>query len=167
MCLYVRVRLSKGIIQPSESEKIMKKSILLGLSLTAVLATSGCAVAVHSQPYYPYPPVVVVGAPDVVVLDYWYDGSVYYYFDADLGFYFWYDGFGVRQYCGRGWLPNAGWHRHDGGWSHDAGWGRGHDGGARFPGEGHGRGNGGGRGDGGRGNGGGRPGGHGGGHRGR
>jgi len=111
----------------------MKKFAFLGLALASAISLGGCAVAVHSEPY-PYPPVVV-GGPDVVVLDYWFDGSVYYYYDADLGLYFFYDGFGVRQYCGRGWLPHGDWHRHDGGWRGDAGWGRGHEGG-RFPGEG-------------------------------
>jgi hypothetical protein len=127
---------------------------LAALSLSAVLL-SGCAATVYSRPYEPYPPVVVAGPDEVVVMDYWYDGSVYYYYDTDLGIYFWYNGFGVREYCGRGWFPHTDWLRHDGGWSHDAGWGRGHDGGARFPGEGH-RGGNGGRGPGN----GGRPGGH-------
>lgn len=110
----------------------MKKTILLGLSLLAVLASSGCAVAVRSEPFYP--PVVVAG-PDVVVMDYWFDGSAYYYYDGGVGLYFFYDGFGVRHWCGRGWAPRGEWRRHDGGWRGDAGWGRGREGG-RFPGEG-------------------------------
>lgn len=100
------------------------KSTLLALGAGALMVSllSGCAGTyyVHES----YPPVPVVGGDATVVLDqgssvtvvdidYWYDGTRYYYRDTSVGLYFYWSG-GSRVWCDRGWVPSRGWHRHDG-----------------------------------------------------
>ncbi|MCA9805142.1 MAG: hypothetical protein KC777_24400 [Cyanobacteria bacterium HKST-UBA02] len=93
--------------------------LLLGACL-AVLCLSGCAGRfVVGGPVGPGPvgPVVTVD-----VIDYWYDGYRYYYWDGDTGLYFWWSS-GTRYYCNRGWAPRPVWHRHDHYWrDQDRGW---------------------------------------------
>ena len=97
----------------------MTRILTAGILCLAALSTAGCVTSGHIVVRGSVPPPVVVSDPVVIVddvdVDYWYDGSRYYYLESGTGLYFYWVN-GARFYCNRGWYPTPAWHHHDRYW---------------------------------------------------
>ena len=90
----------------------MKRFAFLVLIAASIVTIGGCAVGV---------------GPGIGYSGYGYNGAYNYYWDAGLGVYFYYDGYGVRHFTQPGWAPPTNGWRNDGSWGRGGGMGWGND----------------------------------------